>query len=242
MHRSRMISNRLRLQTGEARVAGSFGSAEALRSARPEAVAGECDLIEIRLDVLEAGGTRPDPALWAHLKGIPLLFTARCQSEGGLLESAPDQRLSWLQQALADADAVDIEVANLESMRDGVEMLAERNIPLVASFHNFERTPSRDVLERKLEAARAAGAAVFKVAAKLHQPADLAVLAEFQAADHGILKSTMGMGPLAPVSRLLCAQYGSVLNYGYLGDVPTAPGQWSAARLKDAIASLAPVS
>jgi len=80
---------------------------------------------------------------------------------------------------------------------------------------------------------------VFKAAAKLHSPADLAALAAFQQADHGLPKALMGMGPLAPVSRLLCAQYGSVLNYGYLGQTPTAPGQWSAARLKDAIAALA---
>ena len=61
------------------------------------------------------------------------------------------------------------------------------------------------------------------------QPADLARLADFQLADHGIPVATMGMGPLAPVSRLLCAQCGSVLNYGYLGKTPTAPGQWDAA-------------
>jgi 3-dehydroquinate dehydratase-1 len=49
----------------------------------------------------------------------------------------------------------------------------------------------------------------------------------------------MGMGPLAPVSRLLCAQCGSVLNYGYLGKTATAPGQWDAAFLKQAIGRLA---
>jgi 3-dehydroquinate dehydratase-1 len=46
------------------------------------------------------------------------------------------------------------------------------------------------------------------------------------------------MGPLAVVSRLLCAQCGSVLNYGYLGDEPTAPGQWDAGSLKRAMARL----
>ena len=45
----------------------------------------------------------------------------------------------------------------------------------------------------------------------------------------------MGMGPLAPASRLLAAQLGSVLNYGYLGSEPTAPGQWSARFLKEAV-------
>jgi 3-dehydroquinate dehydratase len=48
----------------------------------------------------------------------------------------------------------------------------------------------------------------------------------------------MGMGVLAPVSRLLCAQSGSVLNYGFIGQTATAPGQWDSLRLKQSIASL----
>jgi 3-dehydroquinate dehydratase-1 len=66
----------------------------------------------------------------------------------------------------------------------------------------------------------------------------VARLAEFQLADHGIAVATMGMGALAPVSRLLCAQSGSLLNYGYIGQTSTAPGQWDSLRLKQAIASL----
>ncbi len=67
---------------------------------------------------------------------------------------------------------------------------------------------------------------------------DLARLAEFQLADHGLPVATMGMGPLAAVSRLLCAQCGSVLNYGHLGITATAPGQWDAALLQQALARL----
>ena len=96
------------------------------------------------------------------------------------------------------------------------------------------------MLEDAAKRAKDAGAAAFKAAAKLHSPADIARLADFQLADHGILVATMGMGPLAPVSRLLCAQCGSVLNYGFLGETPTAPGQWDAASLKQAIARLVP--
>jgi 3-dehydroquinate dehydratase I len=47
--------------------------------------------------------------------------------------------------------------------------------------------------------------------------------------------ATMGMGPLAAASRVRCALAGSVLNYGYLGEAPTAPGQWPAAKLRAAI-------
>ncbi len=39
--------------------------------------------------------------------------------------------------------------------------------------------------------------------------------------------SVMGMGRFGKISRLLLAQAGSVLNYGYL-DRPNASGQWEA--------------
>ncbi|MGC4015240.1 MAG: type I 3-dehydroquinate dehydratase [Luteolibacter sp.] len=234
-----MISNSLRFETGTPLTVGSFGDGEALRGAAAGPVLAACDLVEIRLDVLAAGGVEPNRRLWAHLEGIPILFTARRREEGGALDSTAAERLGWLKTALEDAAAIDIEVASLSDYPDLLEILSGRNIPLVASFHDFEATPATPELLDRLETARAAGAAVFKAAARVHTPADVAALADFQRTDHGLPKALMGMGPLAPVSRLLCAQYGSVLNYGYLGKTPTAPGQWSAARLKDAISNVA---
>jgi 3-dehydroquinate dehydratase-1 len=48
----------------------------------------------------------------------------------------------------------------------------------------------------------------------------------------------MGMGRFGKVSRLLLAQAGSVLNYGYL-DRPNASGQWEATILKQRLKELA---
>lgn len=239
MHRFPMISNRLHLQPGSPLTVGSFGEVAALLAALPGPVRSACDVVEIRLDVLVAEGFDPSRRLWSHLEGVPLLFTARRKEEGGALTSTVEQRAAWLASCLDDAAAVDIEVASLDEMAGVVNALAERNIPLVASFHDFHGMPFQEELTTRLQTARNAGAAVFKAAAKLQSPDDLAALVNFQREDHGIAKALMGMGPLAPVSRLLCAQYGSVLNYGYLGQTPTAPGQWSSARLKDAIGALA---
>ena len=48
----------------------------------------------------------------------------------------------------------------------------------------------------------------------------------------------MGMdAQLGPMSRILYAEHGSRLIYGYLGDAPTAPGQWSAERFYKALHS-----
>lgn len=229
------------LNDGLPRIVGSFGNAVDLQNRGAGQLVEACDLVEIRLDLLHA--ERPESNLqpWDFLVNFPLLFTARRIEEGGALALKPSERTKLLSQVLDQATAVDVEVASIEEMAGLLEQLKERKIAWVASYHDFEKLPPTRALEDAAEKARSAGATVFKAAARLHSPADLARLAEFQLADHGLAIATMGMGPLAPVSRLLCAQCGSALNYGYLGDTPTAPGQWDSAFLKQAVSRLAPV-
>lgn len=148
--------------------------------------------------------------------------------------------MNLLRVSVEQASLIDVEVASIQEMGDVLGELADRRIPWIASYHNFDQLPPTADLVRAARQALDAGAAVFKAAAKLTSLSDMTRLAEFQLADHGIPVSTMGMGPLAPVSRLLCAQCGSVLNYGYLGDTATAPGQWDSTLLKTAISRLAP--
>jgi 3-dehydroquinate dehydratase-1 len=223
---------------GHPQVVGSFGGSDDLQESTAADVGGACDFAEIRLDLLAASGA-VGPGQWRHLQDIPLLFTARRPEEGGAHALSPAGRMDLLQCALDQAACIDIEVASIDEMADFLKILRARNIPWIASFHDFEMLPDDEVLAKAAAAAKAAGARVFKAAARMRAPADLARLAEFQLADHGIPVATMGMGPLAPVSRLLCAQCGSVLNYGYLGKTATAPGQWDAAFLKQAIGRLA---
>jgi 3-dehydroquinate dehydratase-1 len=228
-------------QSDTPQVVGSFGTLAALQAAKAPDLLTVCDLAEIRLDLLTIEGWAPTERPWAHLVGIvPLLFTARRKEEGGALDWDAPQRSHALESVLDDATLIDIEVASLESMATVLEEARKRQIPCVASFHNFQSLPTDSVLEHALTTAHAAGATIFKIAAAVASPADLARLADFQLKNHPLPVSTMGMGKLAPVSRLLCAQCGSILNYGYLGETPTAPGQWDSGLLKSAIARLTP--
>lgn len=236
-----MTDARFELAAGRPRVAGSFAGAQAVRDADPAMLGDVCDIAEIRLDLLaaEPGGEAAEP--WRHLRGrIPLLFTARRGEEGGALALTETARADMLAGVLDDACLIDIEVASIPAMAGLIAELGKRRLPWIASWHDFEKLPETPVLEDAAARALASGAAAFKAAARLRDPADLARLADFQLADHGLPAATMGMGPLAPVSRLLCAQCGSVLNYGYLGETPTAPGQWDAGSLRQAIRRLAP--
>jgi 3-dehydroquinate dehydratase I len=238
-HHLAMASAKFLLEEGRPRVVGSFGSSEDLREATASSVRESCDIAEVRLDLLagatEASGSKP----WSHLAGIPLLFTARRADEGGAMALDTAARVALLRGTLDQAAWLDIEVASIPEMGDFLSELAARAIPWIASWHDFEKLPDTAVLERAAAQAKTAGAAVFKAAARLESPAEVARLAGFQLADHGLPVATMGMGPLAPVSRLLCAQCGSV-NYGYLGNTATAPGQWDSALLRNAISRLVP--
>ncbi len=235
-----MAQAQFQIENRQPRVVGSFGSVADLRQATSSTVRESCDMAEIRLDLIADRHAAIGSSAWTHLSEIPLLFTARRIEEGGALALDGGARMRLLEQVLDHAAWIDIEVASISETGDLLQELATRKIPWIASYHDFEKLPATSVLENAARQALAAGAAIFKAAATLISPADLARLANFQLDDHGLPVATMGMGPLAPVSRLLCAQCGSVLNYGYLGNTATAPGQWDSALLKTAIARLVP--
>jgi 3-dehydroquinate dehydratase I len=225
-------------QDSDPKVVGSFGSLKDLEITALSDVKERCDIAEIRLDILEGNSGPINSSKWGHLLEMPLLFTARRNEEGGVGNLDARSRLHLLRISLEDAAMVDIEVASIDEMSEILDDLRFRQIPWIASYHDFHQLPSMEILEQAAQRAKDAGAAVFKAAAMLSCPDDLARLADFQLKDHGIPVATMGMGPLAPVSRLLCAQSGSLLNYGFLGETATAPGQWDSYFLKQAISRL----
>lgn len=221
------------------RVVGSFGNAESLATASFAGVQSACDLAEIRLDLLEAEGVLTSTRPWVHLAGLPLLFTARRGDEGGAGDLSTGQRISLLEPVLEEAAMIDVELASTAGMEGLLEQMKSRGIPWIASWHDFEgREDSFARIPALAEEAARAGAACFKAAVRLHGISGVGRLAELLQQVTAIPLSLMGMGALAPVSRLLCAQYGSVLNYGFLGNAATAPGQWSAELLKAGISNL----
>jgi len=220
-----------KLRNGSRLVVGSAASSSDLQSATADGLAECCDLAEVRLDLLDGGQTRP----WQHLASIPLLFTARRASEGGAGNLDTQARMDLLRGALEDASLIDIEVASIDEMAELIAELKQGQVPWIASFHDFEKLPDTGLLQDACGRALQAGAKVFKLAAHLPDMGSLERLIDFQTMDHGLPTATMGMGSMAAESRVLCAQAGSVLNYGYIGGTATAPGQMSAAHLKAAI-------
>jgi 3-dehydroquinate dehydratase-1 len=136
------------------------------------------------------------------------------------------------------AGMVDIELRRARGMKEVIRAAREAGVGLILSHHDFQRTPRPEKLRDLARCARDAGADVFKVAAMTHDAHDLARLIDFLADEKGRMPiAAMGMGRYGKISRLVLAQAGSCLNYGYLG-TPNASGQWPVALLKERIAEL----
>jgi 3-dehydroquinate dehydratase-1 len=132
---------------------------------------------------------------------------------------------------------MDIEMRSAMDMRPLVQKAQGMGIRVIGSFHDFQTTPGEDILRGAINFAQPAGLDAVKLATFLNNPADLMRLITLTTEVHRLRLSTMGMGPLGRVSRLVLAKCGSLLNYGYLGEA-NAPGQWPAARLKELLAEL----
>lgn len=174
-------------------------------------------------------------ALECTAQVLPILITARCQEEGGLEELSPQQRSSLLERFLDFASWVDIEVNSAQSMESILKTIQTKQKKLILSSHNFQTTPPPSSLRKIFTQASDLGADIAKIAIQHNTLSDLHSCAHLMQDHFPTPVSMMGMGPLAPVSRVLFSQLGSVLNYGFLGNEATAPGQWSASLLKKAI-------
>jgi 3-dehydroquinate dehydratase-1 len=164
---------------------------------------------------------------------FPWILTVRHPAEGGLGSLSSLQRRRLFLESLDQARFVDIELRSLGPMRDVMSSARDRHVRIIASYHNFKRTPPARELRDTISRASDQGADIIKIATRTEAPADIGRLLDLFAASSTPL-SLMGMGPLGMTSRLLFASCGSVLNYGWL-DRPNVEGQWSAVELKTMI-------
>jgi 3-dehydroquinate dehydratase-1 len=209
-----------------AAVVGIVDSAEAVSTAKrlPQ---GGVDYLEWRADFL--GEKIPK----SHL---PWIITARLPLEGGKNALTLARRRELLLSLLPSAALVDIEVRSLAGLKDVASCGQRNGIGIIASFHDFEKTPATSRLREVIRRAKDSGANVVKIATRTTTPKDVSRLLDLWNATPLPL-AIMGMGPLGMSSRLLFANCGSVLNYGWLHS-PNVAGQWSAAELRTLITKI----
>ncbi|HSJ03758.1 MAG: type I 3-dehydroquinate dehydratase [Verrucomicrobium sp.] len=217
-------------------VVGAISSSNMLEGvSQISLISDECDILELRLDSI----LLPVAELHAHASHLPLpvLITARHAFEGGDQNLSVEARSALLEAHLDVATLMDVELRSAMELQTVIRKAQAKNIAVLGSFHDFNATPSDEVLKGAVDMALQFRFDAVKIATMLRTPADLARLVTLVANERRLPVSIMGMGPLGRTSRLVLAKCGSVLNYGYLGS-SNAPGQWPARRLKELLQEL----
>lgn len=211
--------------------------------AQAEAVAAfSVDLVEWRADWFEdifREGCVEDilEELRRVLGNKPILFTFRTAAEGGEREIAKEEYV-WLLEAAAvtgNIDLIDVELfMGDEIVRKIVQRMKTSGVKVIASNHDFNGTPAKDELIRRMERMREMGADIPKVAVMPQNRRDvLTLLAATEEMTRNHVEYpviTMSMGETGVISRVCGEVFGSAVTFGSVGKA-SAPGQMEAEEL-----------
>ena len=171
------------------------------------------------------------------LKDTPILFTFRTSLEGGEKSIEPGEYAEMIKAVSASgyADMVDVEAFTGDEIVKGIIDEAHRNgVRVIASNHDFDKTPDKDEIIARLKKMQETGADIPKIALMPRTRRDvltlLAATEEFSGtmADRPII--TMSMGRTGLISRLCGESFGSAASFGSAGKA-SAPGQMEAEAL-----------
>lgn len=222
------------------------GTLDELLEQAAAVVAAAPDVVEWRVDHLAGGRATPDEvaaagtALRGALGGLPLLVTIRTADEGGLADVTDDEYVAAYRAVLGTGvvDLLDVEVTRGEdTVRTVVDLAHAAGAAVVGSNHDFDATPAREEIVRRLLLMEARGADVLKIAVMPRDPADVLTLLAAtwdtaQRASRPLI--TMSMGPTGVASRITGGVFGSAATFGTVGRA-SAPGQVEVAALRAAL-------
>lgn len=207
------------------------------------------DVVEWRVDwyedIFDAAETEETmKALRAALGEIPLLFTFRTLKEGGEKDIETEVYVKLNQDAAKSGyvDLVDMEAfTGDEAVKRVVETAHACGVKVVASNHDFHKTPDRKELVSRLCKMQELGADIPKIAVMPQTKKDvLTLLAATEEmvsehADRPII--TMSMAGTGVISRLCGEVFGSALTFGAAGKA-SAPGQMGVEDLRTVLGLL----
>ncbi len=203
-----------------------------------------CDLVEWRADFYgdfrnEACCIEALQELRRVLGEIPLLFTIRTSEEGGQADISTKEyeviNLAVINSGFADL--VDVELSKGDDVMIRLCAAAHHssNTKIVASKHDFKKTPAESEIVGSLCKMQELGADIAKYAVMPKNERDVLTLLSAtlimkeQHSDTPVI--TMSMGQLGAVSRVCGSLSGSAVTFGTAGNA-SAPGQLPADILK----------
>ena len=172
---------------------------------------------------------------------MPILFTFRTSKEGGekAIEAEPYKELNIAAAKTGYVDLVDVEAfTGDEIVKEIVAAAHECGVKVVASNHDFDKTPAKSDLIYRLRKMQDMGADIPKMAVMPQTKKDVLTLlsaTEEMASDYADRPIiTMSMAGLGSISRIACEAFGSGLTFGS-GAQASAPGQIGAEKLHQAL-------
>jgi 3-dehydroquinate dehydratase type I len=189
------------------------------------------DLIEIRLDYMETLG---DLELIREVTDIPLIATNRRSNQEGNSAGSEVGRITGLLRACESGfDYVDIEIDT-----EGVEELAEKikslGAGVIISFHDFEATPEKKLLEEILRDEQSAGADICKIVGTSNIPRDNLTYFNLLRDNANVEVVSFGMGNVGILSRVLSPLVGGAFTYASAETgSESAPGQLTISELRE---------
>lgn len=176
-------------------------------------------------------------ALRAALGNTPILFTFRTSKEGGEKAISPEDYAELNIRAAQTGliDMVDVEAfTGDEIVKKIIDGAHAAGVRVVASNHDFGKTPDKDDILGRLRKMQNLGADIPKIAVMPRSKRDVLVLlsaTEEMATDYADRPIiTMSMAGTGLVSRLCGEAFGSSCTFGAVGKA-SAPGQMNAADL-----------
>lgn len=194
------------------------------------------DVVEWRVDWYEAvsdfAAVKETMAALREILGeIPILFTFRTAKEGGEKEIPLEHYIALNELAICSGlvDLIDVELfTGDETVQYLVSAAHAAGVKVVASNHDFEKTPSKEEMVLRLRKMQELGADIPKIAVMPQSKKDvltlLAATEEMASryANRPII--TISMGQMGMLSRLCGEVFGSALTFGSAKKA-SAPGQ-----------------
>ena len=178
------------------------------------------DCVEVRLDYLKDPNQSKE-VRWDRLP-VPVIATCRGKARGGLFDGTIEDEIRVLEAAARNgARYVDIDYRYARPISSA---------EVIASYHNFEETPSdlMDIVDRVLES----DASIAKVATQVNRWSDNRRLLDVLARPHRKPLIVAGMGEIGQITRLIGPSRGSFLSYA-ASNRQAAPGQLTVDEMLD---------
>ena len=174
------------------------------------------------------------------LKDIPLLLTFRTSKEGGEKEiSVSDYTALNIAAAQSGyVDLIDVEAFTGDDVvKTIIDAAHEAGVKVIASNHDFFKTPSENEILSILKQMEEAGADIAKIAVMPESTEDVLTLLSATCKAKKELTCpviTMSMAGTGLISRLSGEVFGSCLTFGTAGNI-SAPGQIDALKLRSVL-------